>query len=241
TLFRGIEIVDAVAEGCKSIQTISQHTGIAFSTVHRIASALVQARYLSFEPRKGYRLGSKLVELGFLAHRQSELTVLARERLERLAATTRDTVHLATLDEDSVVYLDKIGGQRPIEVNSRIGGRKPVCTTGVGKALILDRGEAVWRAHYARESAAEKMPLPLGEWLERMREYARGGYAFDVGENQPRIRCVAAPIRDGSGKIVAAVSVTSTVDYTDDERLAELVPLIRGVASEISLQLGGPR
>jgi DNA-binding IclR family transcriptional regulator len=238
TLFRGLDIVDAVADGCTSVQTISDRTGMAFSTTHRLASALVQVRYLSFEPRKGYRLGSKLVELGFLAYRQSDLTMLSRDGLEWLASQTLDTVHLATLDNNSVVYLDKIGGQRPIEVNSRIGGRKPLCSTGVGKSLILDSGEAVWRQHFGREAETEKLPLSLDEWIKQMHRYAREGYTLDLGENQPRIRCVAAPIRDGSGKIVAAISVTSTVDYTDDQRLAELIPLVKSVADQISIKLG---
>lgn len=238
TLFRGLEIVDAVADGCKTVQAISERTGITFSTAHRLASALVQMRYLNFEPRKGYRLGSKLVELGFLAYRQSDLTTLARERLEWLAAQTLDTVHLAALDDHRVVYLDKIGGRRPIEVNSRVGGRKPVCSTGVGKALILDGGESLWQQYYEREAQSEHLPFSLQEWLAKMSQYARDGYTFDIGEDQPRIRCVAAPVRDGSGKIVAAISVTSTVDYTDDERLRALVPVVQGVARDISEQLG---
>ena len=147
TLFRGLDVVSAVAEGCRSVKDISDRTGIAFSTTHRLASALVQIRYLHFEPRKGYRLGSRLVELGFLAYRESAITTTARPLLEELAEQTQDTVHLAALDEDEgIIYLDKIGGKRPIEVNTRIGGRKPVCCTSVGKALILDQGEPPGRS-----------------------------------------------------------------------------------------------
>ena len=67
TLFRGLDVVSAVAEGCRTVRDISDKTGMTFSTTHRLASALVQIRYLHFEPRKGYRLGSRLVELGFIA------------------------------------------------------------------------------------------------------------------------------------------------------------------------------
>lgn len=239
TLFRGLDIVNAVADGCKTVQEISERTGITSSTTHRLASALVQIRYLHFEPRKGYRLGSKLLELGFLAYRGSNVTSCARAQLERLAAETSDTVHLATLDGDVVVYLDKIDGQRPIQVNSRIGGRKPICSTAVGKALILDAGEAGWRAHYEREAITETFVFPFDSWMAAMAQYAQGGYTFDLEENAPRICCVAAPVRDGTGKTVAAVSVTSTIDYTDAARMNALIPVLRSAAAAISRQLGG--
>ncbi len=175
TLFRGLDVVSAVAEGCRSVKDISDRTGIAFSTTHRLASALVQIRYLHFEPRKGYRLGSRLVELGFLAYRESAITTTARPLLEELAEQTQDTVHLAALDEDEgIIYLDKIGGKRPIEVNTRIGGRKPVCCTSVGKALILDQGRAAWTKRYEQEAAKGLAgPLSLEQWLEAWRSMPR--------------------------------------------------------------------
>ncbi len=240
TLFRGLEIVDAVAQGNRTMQEIADATGIAFSTAHRLASALVQIRYLYFEPRKGYRLGSKLVELGFLAYRESDLNRQARESLDWLAAQSLDTVHLAVLDGEHVVYLDKISGQRSIEVTSRIGGRKPICTTGVGKALILEQGREQWQEHFRREQQACRIKGTCETWLAAMDEYARVGYALDLGEDAPQIRCVAAPIRDGSGRIIAAVSVTSTVDYTNDRRLLELAPLVQQAAAQISMRLGSP-
>ena len=240
TLFRGLEVVSAVADGCRTVKEISEKTGITFSTTHRLASALVEVRYLRFEPRKGYRLGSRLVELGFMAYRESPVTVTARPFLEELAAQTHDTVHLAALDEDEgIIYLDKIGGKRPIEVNTRIGGRKPVCCTSVGKALILDDGRAAWKKRYQQE--AEKGlagRLTEDEWLAAMANYAAKGYSFDMDENNDGIRCVGAPIRDASGDIVASISVTSTDTYTDAERMKELIPLVQAVAKKISVQLG---
>lgn len=168
TLFRGLDIVSAVAEGCRTVQEISEKTGITFSTTHRLASELVQISYLRFEPRKGYRLGRRLVELGFIAYRDSPLMTTARPFLEALAEQTQDTVHLAALAEDEgIIYLDKIGGRRPIEVNTRIGGRKPVCCTSVGKALILDQGPAAWKKRYEQEAAKGLAGrLSLDEWLE---------------------------------------------------------------------------
>lgn len=240
TLFRGLDIVSAVAEGCRTVKEIAEKTGITFSTTHRLASALVQIRYLHFEPRKGYRLGNRLVELGFVAYRQSTLMITARPFLEDLAAQTQDTVHLAALDEDEgIIYVDKIGGRRPIEVNTRIGGRKPVCCTSVGKALILDQGPAAWKKRYEQEAAKGLAgPLSLDAWLAAMAIYAAQGYTFDMDENTPGIRCVGAPVRDASGDIVASISVTSTNDYADEARMREVIPLVQSAARQISAHLG---
>jgi DNA-binding IclR family transcriptional regulator len=239
TLFRGLDVVDAVAAGSLTVQHIADRTGLPFSTTHRLASALVQARYLTFEPRRGYRLGPRLLELGFAAYRDSDITRSARAGMEQLAEQTKDTIHLAQLDGDEIIYLDKIGGQRPISVNSRIGGRKPVCSTGVGKALILDENEDKWKARYAYDAQRGNVHVPLERWLDGMRTYAAGGYTFDLEEDAPSICCVAVPIRDVSGQTVAAISVTGTTDYTDEVQLRALIPVVRRVAQSISEKMGG--
>ena len=240
TLFRGLDVVSAVAEGCRTVRDISDKTGMTFSTTHRLASALVQIRYLHFEPRKGYRLGSRLVELGFIAYRESPVTVTARPFLEELAEKTFVFVHLAALDgDDGIIYLDKVGGKRPIEVNTRIGGRKPVCCTSVGKALILDQGRAAWKKRYEQEALKGVAGrLSEDEWLAAMARYAANGYTYDMDENIAGIRCVGAPVRDASGEIVASISVTSTDASTDEARMREVIPLVQEVARRISLELG---
>ncbi|MFJ3056222.1 IclR family transcriptional regulator [Herbaspirillum sp. NPDC087042] len=240
TLFRGLDIIDAVAEGVVTVATISARTGISPSTTHRLASALVQIRYLKFEPRKGYSLGSKLIELGFQAHEESDLLGVARPILETLSAQTLDTVHLAALEDGAVIYLDKLPGQRTVRVSSRVGGRKPVATTGVGKALLLDRSEEQWKEQFQldREYLGK---LSWTAWLKLMRAYAKSGYAFDLGEDEPVVRCVAAPIRDVSGDIIAAISVSSAVEYMDPARMQTLIPIVVKAAQKISAEIGGGR
>lgn len=240
TLFRGLDVVSAVAEGFRTVRDISEKTGVTFSTTHRLASALVQMRYLRFEPRKGYSLGSRLIELGFMAYRESALTTTAHVFLEDLARKTLDTVHLAALDdEQGIVYLDKVRGQRAIEVNTNIGGRKPICSTSVGKALILDRNRMEWEKIYLQE---EKLgfinPIRLDQWLLNMEEYVKQGFTFDLQENISGILCIGAPIRDAFGKIVASISVTSTDSYSDTKRMKEIAPVVRETAIRISESIG---
>lgn len=239
TLVRGLEVLDAVAEGCTGLGALADKLGLTRSTTHRLASALAELRYLTFTPRSGYGLGPKLLELGYMASQQSSLTRIAREHLEELAAGTGDTVHLGVVDGSRALYLDKIPGGRRVEISSRVGERQPLRSTGLGKALILDESEARLRELYDYEGRnGQRYGVDLAEWLRRMREYSRQGFAFDLEENEDRIRCVAAPIRDVSGKIVASISVSSAAQYMDDERMERLVGDVRATALAISRELG---
>lgn len=238
TLVRGLNVMEALSDGPLSISDIAQKTGITYGTAHRIVSVLLQRNYLKHDRIKGYSLGRKVLELGFLAFHQTPLTRVSHPFLEKLALGTLDTVHLARIEADSVVYLDKIFSQRSVEISSRIGGRKPLIATGVGKALILDWSESEWVALYDRSAHLLRKEITQSQWLALMRGYAQGDYSFDCGEDEQAIRCVAAPVRDGSRKIVAAISVSSTLEYMGPERMQMLIPIVKEVAAQISAELG---
>lgn len=235
TLLRGLDVLDAVAEGPISLAKLAQTLELTRSTTHRLAAALVERNYLTLTPREGYQLGAKLLELGYRAQQQMDLPRVARPYIEDLAAATEDTVHLGVLDGEEALYLDKIPGRRRIEIGSRIGERHPIATTGLGKALILDESEKRWREFYdARFSDEALWPV----WYGRMQAYAEGGHAFDLEENEDRIRCVAAPIRGANGRIVAAISLSSAAQYMNDARMQELIETVKETARQISRGLG---
>src|ERR1700733_5566043 len=94
TLLRGLDIIEAVADGHAPLADLANHLGLTKSTAHRLASALVERGYLASTLRHGYRLGAKLLALGFLAQRKMDLVQIARPHIEALAARTEDTVHL---------------------------------------------------------------------------------------------------------------------------------------------------
>jgi DNA-binding IclR family transcriptional regulator len=239
TLLRGLDVLEAVAAGTTNLGALADTLGLNRSTTHRLASTLVGRRYLSFVPRIGYALGPKLLELGFLARAQMSLQRVAREHIEALAAATCDTVHLGILDGPRAFYLDKISGGRRVEISSRIGERQPLRSTGLGKALILDEPEKRWRELYEHEDReGTDYEVPLTAWLQRMREYARAGYALDLEENEDRIRCVAAPVRDATSGIVGAISVSSAAQYMDDARMQFLAEDVCNTARLISRDLG---
>lgn len=239
TLVRGLEVIDAVAQGSLNLAELADRIGLTRSTTHRLAGTLVEHRYLNFQRGAGYSLGPRLLELGYLAGRQTSLPRVAREHLEQLAARTGDTVHLGVLDGARALYLDKISGTRRVEVSSRIGERQPLRSTGLGKALILDAAEEEWCEFYDHEARlGHGYGVNLDVWLKRMREYAKNGYALDLEENEDRIRCVAAPVRDVTGAIAGAISVSSAAQYMDDTRMHGLAFDVKQAADAISRELG---
>ncbi|WP_336963083.1 IclR family transcriptional regulator [Sphingobium aquiterrae] len=238
TLLRGLDMMDHVVDGPVTLAELSARMGLTRSTTHRLANALIDRGFLTFFPREGYQLGPKLLYLGFLAQSQVDLIQTARPYLESLAALTEDTVHFGRLEADKALYLDKMPGRRRVEISSRVGDRHPLTSTGLGKALILDHMPAQWRALFDADHADSTPATDYALWEERMRGYVAAGRAFDLEENEDQIRCVAAPVRDASNRIVAAISVSSAAQYMSDARMAALSDDIRATAQQISVALG---
>lgn len=241
TLARGIAVVRAVASGADDLRAIVEHTGIGRSTIHRLLQLLVAEQFLRVTPEHRYSLGPALIELGFQALHGNPLPVVARPVLEELSEHVIDTVHLAVEDNDAVLYLDKLPGRRGAEMRSRIGHRMPLTRTGVGKALLLDADEARWIDLFVTEHPHipnAQRAAALGRFTARMRDYSERGVALDLEDNEPGIRCVAAPIRGVNREIAGAVSVSATAPYMPPERMTGLEAVVLRAAGRISRALG---
>jgi DNA-binding IclR family transcriptional regulator len=238
TLLRGLDVLEAVAAGAVGLGELAGKLALTRSTTHRLASALVERGYLTFVPREGYGLGPKLLELGYGARQQMDIPRIARRHLEALADVTADTVHLGVLQDGEVLYLDKIPGQRRIEIKSRVGERQPITSTALGKAMIFEEDEGQWRQYWEADAGTRAPGAKWETWLKRIRTYVQKGHAFDLEENQDRIRCVAAPVREAGGRIVAAISVTGAAQYMNDARLSVVAASVKTTAASISSELG---
>lgn len=250
-LMRGLAVIDAVADGHHDLAAIGECIQCTRSTTHRLVSALVHAGYLR-QSARGYRLGLKLATLGARAREQMPLAALARPVIETLAHDCGDSVHLGIRDGDHVIYLDKIDGSRGLEMRSRPGLRLPLALTGVGRALMLDLDEPQWQQLYTRgvEHQARQPEVPVAglaplvppdwpEYRSRLLEYQKTGVVLDLEDNERGIRCVAAPVRDARGMIVAAISVASATPWMSDARLTELAPKVRAAAAQLSHRIVG--
>ncbi len=241
TLVRGLALLECVAEGVSHVKGISTRLGTRRSTTHRMLSSLVAEGYLHHVPHRGYTLGPQLIRLGQRALEQRPIAGIARRQIEDLARRTADTIHLGVLDGAKVLYLDKIPGTRGLEMRSRIGQQMPLALTGLGKALMFGVARERWHGLYEEAlglASRDAHPLPWLEYEAQLDEATRRGWAYDLEENELGIRCVAAPVHDISGGIVAAISISSPIFYMAEARMRELGPVVRATADAISRDLG---
>jgi DNA-binding IclR family transcriptional regulator len=241
TLMRGLALLECVADGVADAKSIAARLGTERSTTHRMLGSLAAAGYLHHVPYRGYTLGPMLIRLGARAVEQRPIVALARPALEALAAETGDTVHLGCVQGSEVLYLDKIPGTRGLEMRSRIGQRMPLALTGLGKALMLGVPPADWRALYEAGLATvspDARPLAWPDYEPRLAEAVARGWVYDFEENELGIRCVAAPVRDTTGAVVASVSIASAVSHMPEARLTALGPVVAATAEAISRTLG---
>ncbi|GBR08106.1 IclR family transcriptional regulator [Acetobacter oeni] len=234
TLGRGLTLMVAVSAGHTTIPALMAHLTLSRSTTQRLASALVQTGWLVQNSDHTYALGPCLLELAS-GQEENPLRDLAKPLLRNLGDRTRDTVHLGIRSGDDVLYLDKVYGQRGLEMRSRTGLRLPLALTGIGRALILDDTPMEWERLY---HLAGGQPEKFASWLTRMRGYQKSRHVFDLEDNEPGIHCVAAPVCDSNGQITAALSVASASPYLPRRRMEELAPMVRHTAEALSRQLG---
>jgi DNA-binding IclR family transcriptional regulator len=236
-----LELLSADGPGL-TLGELVERTGLHKSTVHRLLMVLEQHRFIEKKSATGaYHLGLKLFELGSRALGQLDLHERARPHLERLVFETGETAHLCMLDEGEVLYLEKVEAPRTVRIPSVVGQRYPVHCGASGKSLLAflpekqvdDLIRARGLKPYTRNTITT--PARLKAELQLVRER---GYALDNEEFEEGLKCIAAPVRDHSGRTVASIGVAGLAFRMTDDKLPVLAELIRDVAGKLSAELG---
>lgn len=223
------------------ISNLARRLGLGKSTVHRLASTLVEAEFLERNPETGaYRLGLALFELGMLVRRKMNVVNEARPYLRALMERTGESVHLTVLDHASVLYVNNIASPQAIRMQSNLGARVPAHCCSEGKALLAYRPDQAIDQLIAAGLAARTpktivRPQRLREELALVR--ARG-YALDDEELEIGLRSAAAPIRDHRGDVVAAVSIAGPVPRVSRKVLQRYAGEVVAAGRAISQRLG---
>jgi IclR family transcriptional regulator, KDG regulon repressor len=223
------------------ISTLSKRLGIAKSTVHRLAVTLVSEGMLEQDPESGkYRLGIALFGLGALVRRRMNVSTQARPYLFALREKTNETVHLAILDGSEIMYVYNLESSQAIRMRSDLGVRKPAYCTAEGQAILaFQPAETVERI--IREGLLPRTPQTITDPARLMRTLdtiRQRGCAIEDEESEIGMRCIAAPIRNDAGDVVAAVAVAGPASRLSKKTIADFIPHVIESADRISARLG---
>ena len=241
-LTKGFAILDLIAqEPGLGFAAIRDRLGLPNSSCHHLITTLCQLGALVVREDRGYVLGLRLFELGANAANQRHLHALALPMLKKLAQDVQLTCHLGVMEGAEAVYLLKVEGNREIRVNTWVGKRLSLHSSSLGKVLLAGLAESELEDILKQVTWARKTPRSIVDpdaFRHHLQTVRERGWAFDDEEDLVNIRCVAAPVRDMQGHVIAAISAVGTVLDISRERIDELAGTLCATAREISQHLG---
>ena len=224
------------------VTELSKRLKLHKNNVFRLLATLESRGYIEQNRvTENYRLGLKTLELGQTFIKQMGLLRQSRPVLERLVRECNETTYVAILKESSIVYLDVVETDLTVRVVPRVGARLPAYCTAAGKVQFAFMAEEELDNYLPRELKryTPNTITDRDELRKQLHQIADQGYAVDNEELDVGVRCVGAPIRDYTRRIIGAVSISGPSRRFSDERLEkELVPLVQKAAEEISTTLG---
>lgn len=251
SLERGLLILSSFTEHrpVLGIADLARSVGLNKSTTYRYVATLAKLGYVMQDPEtKKYSLGPRVIDLGFAAVNSMEITRVAGQHLQALSDETGYTVSMAVLDGPDIVYVDRRRSGRAsnfaMGLNLHVGSRLPAYCTAMGKVLLAYLEPAALRALLDRTDLARRGPKTITAREQLMAVLARvrhTGIAVNDEELAAGLRAVAAPVRDRSGAVVAAVNIAVHLTVWNaavESVVGRLEGPLRHTVAEISIRLG---
>jgi IclR family pca regulon transcriptional regulator len=249
SLERGLAILSAFRSGrpLLGVSELGRDIGLSRSTTHRYVATLAALGYLQQDPAtKKYRLGPRVLDLGFSAINSMELREVAAPHLRELSDATGYTVNMAILDGLDIVYVERSrsarAGQREIDLNLHVGSRLPAYCTSLGKVMLAFLDESDQKAALAGIDFTRRGPNTVTSrpaFLLELKRVREDGFAINNEELAYGLRSIAAPILSRDAVAVAAINLAVHSSMVSMEDLvARLSPTLRAAAADISARLG---
>jgi DNA-binding IclR family transcriptional regulator len=223
------------------LKAICDLTGIHKSTAHRFLKHLERERYLIRTEAGTYLIGPRLSQMSARGNQEATLQAVARPILWELWKATQETVNLAVLDRGTVLYVDVIESPHEFRLSSRVGTRRSLHATALGKSLAAflppERRENVLST-ITFQAATPKTMQNLLQFRQELEKIRRQGYAVDDEEAVQGARCVSAPILGTSHEPIAAVSVSGPVTRVSPNHVAGLARAVTSAARDIAAAMG---
>jgi IclR family KDG regulon transcriptional repressor len=235
-----LETLQGSASGL-GLKAICDATGIHKSTAHRFLKHLERERYLICTEAGAYMIGPRLSQMTTGVNPRANLQTVARPVLWELWKSTQETVNLAVLDQSTVLYVEVMESPHEFRLSSRVGTRRPLHQTALGKALAAfvpeqQRDDILGSISF--QPSTQKTIMNMVQFRRELQKIRRQGYAFDDEEAVAGARCVSAPILDSRGEAVAAVSVSGPVTRLSLSQVATLADAVTHAARSISASMG---
>ncbi len=237
SLSRALRILILLGGGERSLEDLAGDVGVHKSTVLRLLRTMEADGFVRHDAAHRYSLGARLFGLADAAGEQYLVRRVAAPHLRALNSGTGQTVHLAAYENGRVVYIDKLDSVHAVRMYSQVGVPAIPHCTAVGKVLLATlperRRETVLAGLDLRRYTDRTITDPdrLRAQLDQVREQ---GWAQDHAEHEPFINCVGAPVTDGTGRVVAAISVSVPDVLLSHDQVLELLPDVLATAVAIS-------
>ena len=239
---RVLDIMELIASsGPLSVSEVSRKLGIPKTSAFDIIKILAERGFIATGGESGrYCVGLSAYRVGMAYLSRVDLYSIAHPLLTSLCAELGQTCYLAIEDNGFIVYIDKAESQSPLRVLANLGTRNLMYLTGLGKAMLAgydeERGRRIVSSGF--ELRTKNTIMSVEELLRELGTVRKNGCAFDMGEDNEHIRCVAAPVRGRSGEIAAAVSIAMPDAVFTDDMKSRAVKRITETALGISAGLG---
>lgn len=244
SLHRGLRILELIAKDGSGVgmADVSRKIGLHTSTTFHLLRTLTTLGYLvQDETTRKYHLGSKVFQLAASAWTEVQLLKMSAPLLTEMAQQTGETSHLAIFERGEVIVINKIDGSGPVRLSERVGYPRPAHCTAIGKVLLAHLPEPELKAFLQTSELRPLTPktITAGPILEQELERVRKqGYAFDDEEFAQGIRCLAAPVRNFTDHVVAAIGISGPVWRVSLDRVAQLTEVVKLMGLRLSQQLG---
>lgn len=243
TLERGLLVLQALGEHqALSLSEIARQTALSPSTASRLLQTLHQQGFADWQEDAGlWRVGLRAFQVGVAYLERNGVIGAANPEMEALVAELNETINLAVLQDAEAVYVHQVEGRQLVRMFTHIGARASLHCTGVGKVLMAWRPEAEVRQKLGEGPFPALTPhtlTTLSAYLADLALVRQLGYALDNEERELGVRCIATPIHDQGGQVVASLSLSVPAARMPNERLSPLADCLKRAGSAVSQRLG---
>jgi DNA-binding IclR family transcriptional regulator len=244
---RMMSLLDVLAQTPEpaTLKTLAQATGLHPSTAHRILAVMTHSRLVERHDASTYALGIRLLELGNIVKSRISIREIALPFMQKLHDTIDESINLGIRDRDEIIYIERTASSRSlVRVVYLVGGRAPLHLTSLGKLFLAAESSAELRAYAKRTGLPGKTPhslTQLGALEKELDKIRRHDLAYDNEEAEIGLRCLACPIRDDQGSIVAGLSISAPTDRHDPGWVDQIKAAAEAISSAVGYRAPPPR